>query len=274
MKIGWISKASPLLLLGICSSSLNAQAFTVVRSSAGIAGLGWSNSTITFDIDSSCSSYSDLVNGAIDRAATVWGKVPTSSLAVTRGTTVTLPGAITNYVGSTANSYAPTGNPIVYCDSNFESNSGASADSIPGFATGQNISSDGKIAGCLLVLNVESGGAASIVSLDSTLVDNVLTHEIGHCLGLGHSADTNALMYYSTGYGRKTVLTQDDINGVTYLYPQKEAGGVFPGCSAVAADQRTLSQRSFQDIAVSALAEIVFLISFFLIIRRAFELIP
>ncbi|KAJ9657276.1 hypothetical protein H2198_004399 [Neophaeococcomyces mojaviensis] len=49
------------------------------------------------------------------------------------------------------------------------------------------------------------------------LLGNVALHEIGHSLGLGHSSDPNAVMYYRAN-GQRT-LQQDDINGIQALYP-------------------------------------------------------
>lgn len=52
----------------------------------------------------------------------------------------------------------------------------------------------------------------------------VFTHENGHVVGLGHSSDPSALMYayYS---GAHCGLAQDDIDGITYLYPLLGGGG-------------------------------------------------
>ncbi|KAM7263740.1 hypothetical protein ACFE04_001423 [Oxalis oulophora] len=43
-------------------------------------------------------------------------------------------------------------------------------------------------------------------------------HEIGHMLGLGHSSDTNAVMYPILPRGKEKGLNQDDINGIKVLY--------------------------------------------------------
>lgn len=49
---------------------------------------------------------------------------------------------------------------------------------------------------------------------------NVVTHEAGHFLGLSHSADANATMYYRADPGEtsKRSLAQDDIDGLCAIY--------------------------------------------------------
>lgn len=54
----------------------------------------------------------------------------------------------------------------------------------------------------------------------------ILAHEIGHTLGLGHTTFAHALMQGSGGSLGLYKLTQDDRDGLTYLYPHdKEVGG-------------------------------------------------
>lgn len=50
-------------------------------------------------------------------------------------------------------------------------------------------------------------------------LQSVAVHELGHVLGLGHSRDPNAIMYFGIAPGViKRVLTQDDIAGIQALY--------------------------------------------------------
>ena len=51
-------------------------------------------------------------------------------------------------------------------------------------------------------------------------VQNTVTHELGHVLGMDHSKDHTATMYYSANPGdiNKRTLAQDDTNGLCYLY--------------------------------------------------------
>lgn len=59
-------------------------------------------------------------------------------------------------------------------------------------------------------------------------VQNAVTHELGHLLGLAHSPDPNATMYASADEGelKKRDLGLDDINGLCTIYP---AGLPTPG---------------------------------------------
>jgi Putative Ig domain/Matrixin/Ig-like domain from next to BRCA1 gene len=58
---------------------------------------------------------------------------------------------------------------------------------------------------------------------DHCNVREITTHELGHLLGLGHSADPAATMYSVAHFdGRCASLKQDDIDGITFVYPQHE----------------------------------------------------
>jgi hypothetical protein len=61
---------------------------------------------------------------------------------------------------------------------------------------------------------------------DSCKIREITTHELGHALGLGHSQFIEATMFGGAHFdGRCASLRQDDINGITYLYPVEETGG-------------------------------------------------
>ncbi len=51
-------------------------------------------------------------------------------------------------------------------------------------------------------------------------LESVACHEFGHVLGLGHSSNSGATMYYAISFGddSKRTLHQDDQNGLCFLY--------------------------------------------------------
>jgi hypothetical protein len=102
-----------------------------------------------------------------------------------------------------------------------------------------------KCSGALVDADIEVNGGNNTWTTDpehvSVDVQNVLTHEVGHVLGLDHSSDANAVMYARAAAGEtsKRTLTQDDIDGACYLYPKEgdppwleQSDGCATGCSA------------------------------------------
>lgn len=78
----------------------------------------------------------------------------------------------------------------------------------------------------------------------STDLENTLTHEIGHVLGLDHSHDPSACMYATAVRGEtlKRTLGEDDISAVQWLYPadwfeDAESGAGMLGCDATGQGQ-------------------------------------
>jgi hypothetical protein len=70
----------------------------------------------------------------------------------------------------------------------------------------------------------------------------VAAHEFGHAAGLGHSNDSNALMYASYQGARSPLLGQDDINGIRALYPE---GGGDSGGTSTWCDTHDPSHRAY-----------------------------
>ena len=71
-----------------------------------------------------------------------------------------------------------------------------------------------------------NNGWSACTTWNVTNMSEVLTHELGHTIGLAHSTDPTATMYaYAHFDGRGASLMPDDIAGVTFIYP--ETGVVF-----------------------------------------------
>lgn len=178
---------------------------------------GWASSDVQLLVNTANCPAGIDVAGIISDAAAVWNNVATSSIKVSYGGTTT----------STTSSSPPT----VYCETNFQSVVGADQDGVPGAAAVNG--STGQITQGIMYLNASTGGA-NIANFDQTILKIILAHEIGHLLGLGHSTSTKALMYYDASAKTALNLSQDDIDGISYLYPSDEIrDNKFAGCALV-----------------------------------------
>lgn len=177
---------------------------------------GFAGGEVTFVINTAnCPSSVDVVS-LIKDAMKVWNQVPTSSLKVKYGGTTT---ATTD------------GNPIVvYCETNFQAVTSADQDSTPAVARANGTT---QLQSGLMILNA-SAGASNIANVSKLGLQVVVTHEMGHALGLGHSQTPDAVMYYTYSLKTDLNLSQDDIDGISYLYPSDEFDdSEFAGCGVV-----------------------------------------
>lgn len=182
----------------------------------------------------------DLIEPSIDR---FWNRVPTSSLRLTSGgftedavaniNTGRLCSATDNDCISDAGAtvIAPVTNIVIACN-NLAANFGdpnVLAVTIPNNFSGRSIT------GAVILIN-ETSTAFANLSRDDKI--GVIAHEIGHAIGLGHSEVQASLMYYRTT-DQRTSLGEDDIRGVSYLYPMKLDGfGLLGGCGTISSDKQ------------------------------------
>ncbi|MBP9682867.1 MAG: matrixin family metalloprotease, partial [Bacteriovorax sp.] len=170
------------------------------------------------------SSIEALARDAVEE---FWDKVSTSSLKlnIKSITTTSLSGdTLTSAVNKT-----PTNSIIIGCNQNatlFTSNTILAVGGMGCAGT--------SCAGAVIINDIAGTNMASV---DRQTLISTIAHELGHAFGLGHTSVKSALMYYdSTGVVNKA-LHQDDIDGVTYLYPnEKKISGLAGACGSVDMD--------------------------------------
>ena len=94
--------------------------------------------------------------------------------------------------------------------------------------TGEILDADIELNGARFVFTtVDSPPCASppppgTVDCVATDIENTVTHEAGHFIGLAHSPDPSATMFASEALGETTkrVLSSDDVAGVCAIYPK------------------------------------------------------
>ncbi len=157
-----------------------------------------------------------LLNEAMDG---FWNKVSTSRLQLkTSGSENTgddnyLTGELCLIGGSCGGTPVPaTSDIIVTCNNNITNFPGGSsllALTLPNVISGKDIK------GAVVLLN-DRNGSFDNLTRDQKIA--VIAHEVGHAIGLGHSKESSALMFYKVVPTRNS-LARDDRLGVTYLYP-------------------------------------------------------
>lgn len=75
------------------------------------------------------------------------------------------------------------------------------------------------LKGSLFLINDIASTTVATLSREEMVA--FLAHEIGHAIGLGHSPKANNLMYYKSSPYHNS-LGQDDIDGISYLYPKQQ----------------------------------------------------
>jgi hypothetical protein len=182
-------------------------AFTLITSNMK----GWDKDEVKFFLNpADCSVSAGRIEEAIEHAVNLWNSVPSSRLRAT-------------YMGQTSDTgRAP--DPVISCmTSGIEGAVGVGI-----ISTGGGVIQSGEIQ-----LNSIPDDVGNIAATTDAQLDIALAHEMGHVFGLGHSTAESSLMYYTLGSKERLSLSQDDIDGMTWLYPRNEPGDGFLGCGSL-----------------------------------------
>jgi hypothetical protein len=168
-------------------------------------------------------SDSELLSIIQDAVDQYWNKSPTSKLKMNAGNSISLSGTyrtaqLCTPSGGACNpnsSLAVSSDILITCNVNATtfSTTQTVASSLPNNINGNTIT------GSLIMINDNSGNVFQNYSRSEKI--STIAHEIGHAIGLGHSPVTDSLMYYNSAPIHEH-LGQDDIDGITYLYPKEQ----------------------------------------------------
>lgn len=182
-----------------------AQAWQVKTNASGHE-LGWEESTVPYVLNPAGDHGMDelAVELAVTAAAESWDRVPGIALSL-------------DYEGHSSKRQAEydDGGNLVY----FEDDWSTLSDSLLAVTYVYSSTDTGEILEFDIAINVDYPWTTTSES-DSYDLQNSLTHEFGHGLGLDHSKDGDATMYSSTYKGEtdKRTLEVDDEQAARYLY--------------------------------------------------------
>jgi hypothetical protein len=153
---------------------------------------------------------------AVDDALAAWTTVPSSDLTLLDGGDLPQPITFAGCIGGNRIAFNDPFNEItdpIGC-------SGVLA--IGGFCNSTETSTvDGNSFRRIRVGKIMfNNGWSTCPGWNRCAVAEVATHELGHTVGFGHSADVNATMYATAHFdGRCAALRADDLSGLNTLYP-------------------------------------------------------
>ncbi len=203
-------------LLGFTLSSANPYRYTIDEVPVHVASDGCA--TVSLDAE----ALLDLVIQAMDD---YWHKVHTTRITFKKGSVLSNATAQDKNIQAFANAYAQGNAIVVGCTAN-----GFSA---TGLGVGTLAAVNGVAAGVFML-----GDTATVEGLSQRQKLATMAHELGHSIGIGHSNEKIALMYYTVSGKTQEHLHRDDAAAITYLYPHdKKASGLIGSCGTIDLDQ-------------------------------------
>lgn len=195
---------------------------------------GYPTTKIKIDISStSCTNakltaqeIKDIVKEAIDM---YWNSVPTSAIELSVGSikSVSIDGDATI---SAVAAKASENSILIGCNDDVASFTNGFTGAVGGYSCTGSVCRGGVIINDHTATNVDTYSKLELQSL--------LGHEIGHAIGLGHSSVEESLMFYSLSQKSQESLHQDDMNGITWLYPNDgKLGGLAGSCGTITFDK-------------------------------------
>ncbi|MEW6055047.1 MAG: matrixin family metalloprotease [Bdellovibrionota bacterium] len=193
-----------------------AQAFTLISNDP--QQRGWQASALEVNINvSSCPPELD-VPALLSAAAELWNRGAGLPIRISLGEN-------SQTTSETALAGSASDAPLLICDSRFSESSGQDGNFVPGITTVLIDEDSNHLIYGFILLNVQDGTRASIKNLSRTRIMVVIAHELGHLLGLGHSSDPDALMYFEVSNKPVPRLASDDIDGARYVYRPVSSDG-------------------------------------------------
>lgn len=192
--------ALPFVFVGLCG-------FTTMHAASGTDAMSWSSASLTLTVDPSgvAAMTDDAVLEAVRGAFAAWNAVECSRFRFVDG--------------GTSQSATTFGVRFIHDADAWAALGGAVDDAV---AYTKLVPSGTSWSNVVIYLadygDIVWGSTGDLREHD---LQSVITHELGHALGLQHSADPRATMYYrsSDGVTYLRTLAEDDIAGVCYLYP-------------------------------------------------------
>ena len=207
----------------------------------GSNAYGWKEKKLTFYVNpTNCTLPESQLYQVIDKALQAWNGVTNSDLEVVLADTTATDGDA-QFRAKTA-----TQVPLILCSKNLGDYGNVDADSILGFVPYFDENSEGYVNYSGLVLNAQPGALAELSQRTIGEIELVVGHEIGHVLGLGHTSDSDALMFFQLNKDF-LLIAQDDQDGIAHLYPRNVIGSAL-GCGSV---HRDLTQVPYIGLAAS-----------------------